>query len=98
MREFFKCLYSQKQAPSVCFPDNLVCRILEEDTLLLEAQPTREEIKQAIWRCESSRVLGPNGYNFYFIKRCWQHIGEGFFKCVNSFFDIGTMPSGANMM
>ena len=55
----------------MCFPKDLVSRISESDALSLEILPTREEIKQAVWGYESSRVLGPDGCNFNFIKRCW---------------------------
>ncbi|XP_076905281.1 uncharacterized protein LOC143560998 [Bidens hawaiensis] len=29
------------------------------------------EIKNAVWDCEGDRLPGPDGYNFRFIKRCW---------------------------
>ena len=58
---------------------------------------TKEEIKTAIWDCESSKAPGPNGFNFNFIKSCWKFIEKDFVKCVEDFFYKGSLPRNANM-
>ena len=50
-----------------------------------------------MWGCESSRALGPNGFNFNFIKNCWNLLGDDFTTCINEFFRIGAVPRKANM-
>lgn len=40
--------------------------------------PSREEIKSAVWSCESSRAPGYDGFNMGFIKKMWNSIGDDF--------------------
>ena len=50
-----------------------------------------------MWDCESSRALGPNRYNFNFIKKCWNVVGNDFIACIEEFFRTGVLPRQANM-
>lgn len=49
------------------------------DSLSLEVQFLDLEIKEAVWGCEGSKSPGPNGYNFFFVKKCWHFMKEDFF-------------------
>ncbi|XP_016199813.1 uncharacterized protein LOC107640826 [Arachis ipaensis] len=69
IREFYKDLYHQEHYPMVGFRDGLVSRIDQEDSEKLEVLPSAEEIKEAVWDCESSKALGCDGYNMNFIKK-----------------------------
>lgn len=42
----------------------------------LEAPFLDEEIKEDVWSCDGSKSLGPNEYNFVFIKNCWNILKE----------------------
>jgi len=33
-----------------------------------------KEVKEAIWNCESSKSLGPDGVTFNFIKKYWSYL------------------------
>ncbi|XP_057734661.1 uncharacterized protein LOC130950133 [Arachis stenosperma] len=68
--EFYKELYHQEDSPVLGFRDGLVERIEEVDSIALETLPSTEEIKEAVWDCESSKEPGSDGYNMNFIKRC----------------------------
>ncbi|XP_016177987.1 uncharacterized protein LOC107620322 [Arachis ipaensis] len=70
IREFYKDLYHQEASPMMGFRDGLVGKIDEGDALSLEELPSAEEIREAIWDCESSKAPGCDGYNMNFIKRC----------------------------
>ncbi|XP_025673631.2 uncharacterized protein [Arachis hypogaea] len=69
IRGFYKQLYYQEESPKVGFRDGLVTRISEEESVELEVLPSTEEIKEAVWDCESSKAPGSDGYNMNFIKR-----------------------------
>ncbi|GKV23685.1 hypothetical protein SLEP1_g33387 [Rubroshorea leprosula] len=43
-------------------------KILAEEGSMLEAPFKEEEVKQAVWSCESSKAPGLDGFNFKFIK------------------------------
>ncbi|XP_057754649.1 uncharacterized protein LOC130973966 [Arachis stenosperma] len=68
VRDFYKCLYHQEASPRVTFRDGLVNRLEREEAETLEALPSVEEVKKAVWDCESSKSPGSDGYNMYFIK------------------------------
>nr|XP_025692528.1 uncharacterized protein LOC112794761 [Arachis hypogaea] len=59
------------KSPLMSFRDGLVSRIEQEDSVNLEALLTVEEIREAVWDCESSKAPGCDEYNMNFIKRCW---------------------------
>lgn len=46
-------------------------RIDEADNKFLVAPFSEDEIKRAIWDCDSSRSPGPDSFSFGFIKKCW---------------------------
>ncbi|XP_016178936.1 uncharacterized protein LOC107621429 [Arachis ipaensis] len=69
IREFYKDMYHQESSPLLGFKDGLVRRIDEEESGSLQVMPSVEEIRQAVWECESSKVPGCDGFNMNFIKR-----------------------------
>ena len=72
-------------------------KILEQEASSLEVLFSDEEIKQAMWDCESSKAPGPNGYSFNFIKKCRHLIAADLLKYMQDFFKIDTFPRRANM-
>ncbi|XP_025689692.1 uncharacterized protein [Arachis hypogaea] len=82
IREFYKDLYHQERSPEMGFRDGLVERISDEDSSALEMLPSPEEVKEAVWDCESSKDPGCDGYNMNFIKKCWADIGLDFTAAV----------------
>lgn len=94
--KFFKKLYSM---------DNAVCLDLEsleshrhsvDQVKGLEALPSVEEIKSAVWVCESSKAPGYDGFNFGFLKKMWVTVAEDLTKAVLTFFESGKMPKSIN--
>ncbi|XP_058751317.1 uncharacterized protein LOC131624383 [Vicia villosa] len=56
-----------------------------EDSRMLESPFTEDEIKGAVWGCEGKRCLGPDGYTFTFIRKCWGFMKEDFYKFFHDF-------------
>ncbi|XP_057733852.1 uncharacterized protein LOC130949032 [Arachis stenosperma] len=77
--------------------DGLVNRLEREEAEALEALPSVEEVKEAVWDCESSKAPGSDGYNMNFIKRCWDEIGREFTAAVLNFFETASLPTDANV-
>ncbi|XP_015966474.1 uncharacterized protein LOC107490214 [Arachis duranensis] len=70
---------------------------LSEKAQVLEVLPSEEEIKDAVWDCESSKAPGSDGYNMNFIKQCWEEIGVEFTKDVTTFFETARLPADSNV-
>ncbi|XP_072054241.1 uncharacterized protein [Arachis hypogaea] len=97
IRGFYKELYHQEKSPMVGFRDGLVKMISEEDALALERLPTPEEVREAVWDCESSKAPGNDGHNMNFIKKYWDKIGTEFTVAVLVFFQSSRLPANANV-
>lgn len=59
--------------------------ISANDKWKLEKPFSDLEIKEAIWGCEGSKSLGPDGYNFFFIRKCWSFMKKDFCRFFNDF-------------
>ncbi|XP_057730369.1 uncharacterized protein LOC130945683 [Arachis stenosperma] len=71
--------------------------IEQEGSVNLEALPTVEKIREAVWDCESSKTRGSDWYNMNFIKRCWGEIGFEFMAAVIGFFQTSRLPADSNI-
>jgi hypothetical protein len=60
-------------------------KLLEIDANSLIVPFTSEEIKMAVWQCDSEKAPGPDGFNFKFIKRYWDLIGADFMNSLQYF-------------
>ncbi|XP_057760892.1 uncharacterized protein LOC130981312 [Arachis stenosperma] len=97
VQDFYKRLYHQEATPRVSFRDGLVNRLEMEEVKTLEALPSVEEVKEAIWDCEYSKAPGSDGYNMNFIKKCWNEIGTEFTIAVIDFFKTTRLAANANV-
>ncbi|XP_072062266.1 uncharacterized protein [Arachis hypogaea] len=71
--------------------------IEQKDAVKLEVMLTAEEIREAVWDCESSKAPGCDGYNMNFVKRCWGEIGPEFTAAVLGFFQTSRLPTDSNI-
>jgi exonuclease III len=57
---------------------------------------TMEEIKQAVWDCDSYKSPGPDGISFGFIKEFWDILKEDFLRFMVDFHRNGKLTKGLN--
>jgi len=55
-----------------------------------------EEVKQAVWDCDSFKSPGPDGINFDFIKRFWDFLKNDFMKFLAEFHRNGKLSKRVN--
>nr|XP_009774912.1 PREDICTED: uncharacterized protein LOC104224892 [Nicotiana sylvestris] len=66
---------------------------LEEVVKVHEAQqPTREEVKQAVYGSNGQSAGGPDGFNGSFFHACWETIGDDVVEMVKAFFNGHELP------
>lgn len=53
---------------------------------------TMEEVKEAVWSCESNKSSGPDEFNFTFIKSCWNTIKYEVLEVLVQFHSNGKLP------
>ncbi|KAB5556089.1 hypothetical protein DKX38_006998 [Salix brachista] len=53
---------------------------ITEPSSALESSFTLEEVKAAIWECDSSKAPGPDGIDFFFLKKAWETIGDDIYE------------------
>ncbi|XP_057745700.1 uncharacterized protein LOC130963614 [Arachis stenosperma] len=86
-----------EESPMIRFRDDLVRKIGQDDAGKLEMMPSADEIREAVWDCESSKAPGCDGYNMNFIKRCWNEIGLEFTTVATGFFQTSRLPAESNI-
>lgn len=62
----------------------------------LEKMPDREEIREAIWSCDSNKAPGYDGFILRFIKEMWDTVREDIISFVQNFFTSGQFPQSIN--
>ena len=55
-----------------------------------------DEVKAAVWDCDSFKSLGPNGVNFGFIKEFWLELKDDVMRFVSEFYRNGKLAKGIN--
>jgi len=55
-----------------------------------------EEVKQAVWDCDSYKSPGPNSINFGFLKEFWDLIKDDFMRFMVEFHRNGKLTKGVN--
>ena len=57
---------------------------------------SEEEIKQAVWNCDSFKSCKPDGINLGFIKDFWELLKDDMFRFFNEFHRHGKLTKGVN--
>jgi len=96
VRELFKIRFESGDCPQVKLDNVPFNFVFDADNEMLVKPFFEEEIKLAIWSCDSSKSLGPDGFNFGFIKFCWDFLKDDILLAVNGFARFDTWPRGTN--
>ena len=96
IEEFFKARFARESKPLVRLDNVRFNTISDEDNELLVGAISEEEVKNVVWSCDSSESPGPYGFNFSFIKFCWDCLKEDVVSAINNFMVNGRWPRGTN--
>lgn len=69
-----------------------------EENEKLTSRFSEDEVRQAIWECDSTKSPGPDGFNMGFYKACWYIIKEDLMKVMDEFHSNGRMVKGSNSL
>lgn len=58
----------------------------------LENQFSLEDVKEAVWSCDGDKCPGLDGYNFSFLKKCWEVFSMDIFNFVSEFHCKADLP------
>jgi len=62
----------------------------------LEIPFSADEIRTVVWDCEGKKDPGPDGINFFFIKKAWNIIGGDIIRMMDEFYRTNLLPPGIN--
>ncbi|GKV41384.1 hypothetical protein SLEP1_g48927 [Rubroshorea leprosula] len=71
-------------------------KISHEEKAMLEAPFSEEEVRQAVWSCESTKAPGPDGFNFKFVKEMWGTLKDDVMGYISDFHKHGKLVRGMN--
>jgi hypothetical protein len=63
-----------------------------EDNLMLTRAFSLEEVKEAVWCSDGNKSPGPDGFNFKFLKVCWDIIKNDIMNFLNEFYETAILP------
>lgn len=89
IRNYFAHRFSQEAVPEFDFEMEDHAKISADQSDLLEAVPSREEIKNVVWACGIDKAPGFDGYNFKFIREMWDVIQDEIVEFILEFFTLG---------
>ena len=97
VREFFKVIFDGMSESHVRLDDVCFNSISDEDNALLFEVVSDEKVKDIVWSCDSSKSPGLDGFNFSFIKFCWECLKDDFISAVKDFLVNEKWPTGSNV-
>jgi len=93
--DFFKDRFDRNDVCQVRLDNVRFNSISEAYNELLVGEFSKEEIRTAVWNCESSKSPGPDGFNFGFIKFCWEILRMDVMSAVKDFATKSHWPRGS---
>lgn len=80
-------VFKRPTLEGVCFK-----QVSLEENKMLVAPFTVDEIKEVVWECDGNKSLGPDGFNFNFIKNCWNIISQEILNFFKEFHSLARLP------
>jgi len=96
VRKYFEERFARNDVCQVTLDKVRFNTISEADNVMLVSDFSEEEVRDAIWGCDSSKSPGPDGFNFGFIKSCWDILKKDVMNAVKDFAGFGCWPRGSN--
>ncbi|GKU92519.1 hypothetical protein SLEP1_g6233 [Rubroshorea leprosula] len=87
--KYFQDLFAEEQWSRPKLDGISFKQISQTDNEILIAAFSEQEIKEAIWNCDSSKSPGPDGFNFRFVKTMWEVIKLDVINFVQEFQEHG---------
>lgn len=72
--------------------------ISEENNNILVHVFSKEEIKSTMWHYDYSKSPGLKGFNFNFLKTCWEVVKVDIVRVLNELYAHGKLPKGTNAL
>jgi len=96
VRKYFEERFVRNDVCQVTLDKVRFNTISEADNVMLVSNFSEEEVRDAIWGCDSSKSPGPDRFNFGFIKSCWDILKKDVMNAVKDFAGFGCWPRGSN--
>lgn len=94
--DFFSRKFNEPIAVRPSFRCPNLARLSDTDAEFLSQPFSIIEIKSAVWECGSDKAPGPDGFNFKFIKRFWNHFKNDFASLFEEFHHTGSINQGCS--
>ncbi|CAJ2628008.1 unnamed protein product [Trifolium pratense] len=64
----------------------------ESDNFFLLAPFSTDEVRDVVWSCDGNKCPGPDGFNFNFLKACWDILKDDIMNFLHEFHRYATLP------
>ncbi|GKV05111.1 hypothetical protein SLEP1_g17152 [Rubroshorea leprosula] len=94
--QYFKNLFTDEGWLRLTLQGINIRTISAADRSMLTQPFTEEEVKAAVWNCDSTKAPAPDGFNFGFLKTEWEVIKEDVMEFLMDFNKNGRLVRGSN--
>ncbi|XP_057780066.1 uncharacterized protein LOC130998670 [Salvia miltiorrhiza] len=97
VKEHFHSQFRKRLRARSVLPADFVNRKISDSARVWLDRPfSVEEVKMAVWNCDSGKSPGPDGFNFLFMKRCWEVIKGDLMEVMREFHANDKLVRGSN--
>lgn len=93
---YFKEIFAEEYSTRPYFEGLDFRNLSTQQSEMLIAPFTPEEIDKAVASCDSQKSPGPDGFNFSFIKNSWEFIKDDMYAMIAEFWKSASLPKGCN--
>lgn len=95
--KYFANRFSQRKTPDLDFDLGIHSKITADQVRFLEALPSRDEVKLAVWACGTDKAPGSDSFIFKFFREMWDLIKEDIYEFVIQFLEAGDVARAINV-
>lgn len=89
VREHFQSHFKKQDVKRPHWNQTFDCKKLTDAENSMLCEPfTKEEIRKALWNCDSSKGPGPDSFNIKFFKECWSTVKGDIMKFFEEFHSV----------
>lgn len=96
MKGHFEKLYREESVNRLILEGIHFKQVSMEENEMLTTPFSIDEVKEVVWECDGNKRPGPDGFNFNFIRSCWEIISPKIMKFFEEFQRLAKLPKAVS--
>ncbi|CAK8570795.1 unnamed protein product [Lathyrus sativus] len=91
-KEYFANMFSKLGLPRPRMNFDDLTKLSPTESAYLEKPFGDDEVRSVVFNCNGNKSPGPDGFNFDFLKSCWDFVGTDVSNCIKEFHSTTILP------